>query len=30
MKNWTNLHNHTIFSTLDGHGRIDEYFDRSK
>jgi DNA polymerase-3 subunit alpha len=30
VKNWTNLHNHTIFSTLDGHGRIDEYFDRAK
>ena len=25
MKNWTNLHNHTVFSMLDGHGDIEEY-----
>ena len=30
MKNWTNLHNHTIFSMLDGHGRVEEYLDRAK
>jgi len=30
MKNWTNLHNHTVFSMLDGHGRIDEYLDRAR
>lgn len=29
MKNWTNLHNHTVFSMLDGHGRIEEYLDRA-
>lgn len=30
MKNWTNLHNHTVFSMLDGHGRVEEYLDRAK
>ena len=30
MKNWTNLHNHTIFSMLDGHGRVEEYLERAK
>ena len=30
MKNWTNLHNHTVFSMLDGHGRIEQYLDRAK
>ena len=30
MKNWTNLHNHTIYSMLDGHGRVEEYLERAK
>lgn len=30
MKNWTNLHNHTVFSMLDGHGDIEEYLHRAK
>lgn len=30
MKNWTNLHNHTVFSMLDGHGRIEQYLERAK
>ncbi len=30
MKNWTNLHNHTVFSMLDGHGNIEEYLLRAK
>lgn len=30
MKNWTNLHNHTIFSMLDGHGDIEKYLSRAK
>ena len=30
MKNWTNLHNHTVFSMLDGHGRVEEYLERAK
>lgn len=30
MKNWTNLHNHTVFSMLDGHGDIEKYLDRAK
>jgi len=30
VKNWTNLHNHTVFSTLDGHGDIEKYLDRAK
>ena len=30
MKNWTNLHNHTVFSMLDGHGGVDEYLERAK
>ena len=30
MKNWTNLHNHTVYSMLDGHGRIEEYLDRAR
>ena len=30
MKNWTNLHNHTIFSMLDGHGNVEEYLSRAK
>lgn len=29
MKNWTNLHNHTVFSMLDGHGDISEYMERA-
>lgn len=29
MKNWTNLHNHTVFSMLDGHGDISEYLERA-
>ena len=30
MKNWTNLHNHTVYSMLDGHGDIEKYLDRAK
>ena len=30
MKNWTNLHNHTIYSMLDGHGNIEQYLERAK
>ena len=30
MKNWTNLHNHTVFSMLDGHGDIEKYLTRAK
>jgi DNA polymerase-3 subunit alpha len=30
VKNWTNLHNHTIFSMLDGHGNVEEYLSRAK
>lgn len=30
MNNWTNLHNHTVFSMLDGHGDIEEYLTRAK
>ena len=30
MKNWTNLHNHTVYSMLDGHGDIEQYLDRAK
>ena len=30
MKNWTNLHNHTIFSMLDGHGDVERYLERAK
>lgn len=30
MKNWTNLHNHTVFSMLDGHGDIEKYLSRAK
>ena len=30
MKNWTNLHNHTVFSMLDGHGDIEKYLERAK
>ncbi len=30
MKNWTNLHNHTIFSMLDGHGDVEKYLSRAK
>jgi len=30
MKNWTNLHNHTVFSILDGHGKIEQYLSRAK
>lgn len=30
MKNWTNLHNHTVFSMLDGHGDVEEYLSRAK
>lgn len=30
MKNWTNLHNHTVYSMLDGHGDIEKYMERAK
>lgn len=30
MKNWTNLHNHTVFSMLDGHGDVEKYLSRAK
>ena len=30
MKNWTNLHNHTVFSMLDGHGNVEQYLSRAK
>ena len=30
MKNWTNLHNHTVYSVLDGHGSIEKYLERAK
>jgi DNA polymerase-3 subunit alpha len=30
VKNWTNLHNHTVFSMLDGHGNVEEYLSRAK
>ena len=30
MKNWTNLHNHTVYSMLDGHGDIEQYLNRAK
>jgi DNA polymerase-3 subunit alpha len=30
LKNWTNLHNHTVYSTLDGHGDIEKYLSRAK
>lgn len=30
MKNWTNLHNHTVFSMLDGHGDVEAYLERAK
>ena len=30
MKNWTNLHNHTVFSMLDGHGDVEQYLKRAK
>jgi DNA polymerase-3 subunit alpha len=30
MKNWTNLHNHTVFSMLDGHGDVQAYLERAK
>lgn len=30
MKTWTNLHNHTVYSMLDGHGDVEKYFDRAK
>ena len=30
MKNWTNLHNHTVFSMLDGHGSVEQYLERAK
>ena len=30
MKNWTNLHNHTVFSMLDGHGDVYKYLERAK
>lgn len=29
-KNWVNLHNHTTFSMLDGHGAIEEYAEHCK
>ena len=30
MKNWTNLHNHTVFSMLDGHGNVERYLTKAK
>lgn len=30
MKNWTNLHNHTVFSMLDGHGNVEKYLTKAK
>lgn len=30
MKTWTNLHNHTVYSMLDGHGDVEKYFERAK
>ena len=30
MKNWTNLHNHTVYSMLDGHGSVEGYLSRAK
>jgi len=30
LKNWTNLHNHTVYSTLDGHGGVEQYLNRAK
>ena len=30
MKNWTNLHNHTTYSMLDGHGKVEQYFAKAK
>ncbi len=30
LKNWTNLHNHTTYSMLDGHGKVEAYFDKAK
>ena len=29
MKNWCNLHVHTTFSMLDGHGKVDKYAERA-
>jgi len=30
VKNWTNLHNHTVYSMLDGHGSVEGYLSRAK
>jgi len=30
VKNWTNLHNHTVFSMLDGHGNVEKYLTKAK
>ena len=30
MKTWTNLHNHTVFSMLDGHGNVEKYLSKAK
>jgi DNA polymerase-3 subunit alpha len=30
VKNWTNLHNHTVFSMLDGYGDVEKYLSRAK
>jgi len=30
VKNWTNLHNHTVFSMLDGHGNVERYLTKAK
>lgn len=29
MTNWVNLHNHSAFSMLDGHGQVDAYMSRA-
>lgn len=29
MKNWCNLHVHTTFSMLDGHGKVEKYAERA-
>lgn len=29
MTNWTNLHSHTVFSALDGHGQVETYAKRA-
>jgi len=30
VKTWTNLHNHTVFSMLDGHGNVEKYLSKAK